>query len=89
METINEIEINLLGANFNCFILMLAFGGTIDQVISPVEGSDGDVLLRLIPDDDSQLYSCAQFFCTEKEANLIKDDPDHIKEFRNAVPLES
>ena len=81
-------QIDLLGATIKCYKLTGIFGGAVNEIQEPQEGTSGEFFVRMRPVEGKKMYSATQYFRDEDSLIVYQKDRKHIEYLQNATELK-
>lgn len=80
-------QIDLLGATITCYKLTGIFGGAVNEIQEPQEGTSGEFFVRMRPVKGKKMYSATQYFRDEDSLIVYQKDRKHIEHLQSATEL--
>ena len=80
-------QIDLLGATITCYKLTGIFGGAVNEIQEPQEGTSGEFFVRMRPVKGKKMYSATQYFRDEDSLIVYQKDRIHIEHLQSATEL--
>lgn len=81
-------QIDLLGATIKCYKLTGIFGGAVNEIQEPQEGTSGEFFVRMCPVEGKKMYSATQYFRDEDSLIVYQKDRKHIEHLQSATELK-
>lgn len=81
-------QIDLLGATIKCYKLTGIFGGAVNEIQEPQEGTSGEFFVRMRPVEGKKMYSATQYFRDEDSLIVYQKDRKHIEHLQSATELK-
>lgn len=81
-------QIDLLGATIKCYKLTGIFGGAVNEIQEPQEGTSGEFFIRMCPVEGKKMYSATQYFRDEDSLIVYQKDWKHIEHLQSATELK-
>lgn len=81
-------QIDLLGATIKCYKLTGIFGGAVDEIQEPQEGTSGEFFVRMRPVEGKKMYSATQYFRDEDSLIVYQKEQKHIEHLQSATELK-
>ncbi len=81
-------QIDLLGATIKCYKLTGIFGGAVNEIQEPKEGTSGEFFVRMCPVEGKKMYSATQYFRSKDSLVEYQKDRKHIERLQSATELK-
>lgn len=81
-------QFDLLGATIKCYKLTGIFGGAVNEIQEPQEGTSGEFFVRMRPVEGKKMYSATQYFRDEDSLIVYQKDRKHIEHLQSATELK-
>ena len=81
-------QIDLWGATIECYKLTGIFGGAVNEIQEPQEGTSGEFFVRMRPVEGKKMYSATQYFRDEDSLIVYQKDRKHIEHLQSATELK-
>ena len=81
-------QFDLLGATIKCYKLIGIFGGAVNEIQEPQEGTSGEFFVRMRPVEGKKMYSATQYFRDEDSLIVYQKDRKHIEHLQSATELK-
>ena len=81
-------QFDLLGATIKCYKLTGIFGGAVNEIQEPQEGTSGEFFVRMRPVEGQKMYSATQYFRDEDSLIVYQKDRKHIEHLQSATELK-
>ena len=81
-------QFDLLGATIKCYKLIGIFGGAVNEIQEPQEGTSGEFFVRMCPVEGKKMYSATQYFRDEDSLIVYQKDRKHIEHLQSATELK-
>lgn len=81
-------QIDLWGATIKCYKLTGIFGGAVNEIQEPQEGTSGEFFVRMCPVEGKKMYSATQYFRDEDSLIVYQKDRKHIEHLQSATELK-
>lgn len=81
-------QFDLLGATIKCYKLIGIFGGAVNEIQEPQEGTSGEFFVRMRPVEGKKMYSATQYFREEDSLIVYQKDRKHIEHLQSATELK-
>lgn len=81
-------QIDLLGTTIKCYRLTGIFGGAVNEIQEPQEGTSGEFFVKMRPVEGKKMYSATQYFRDEDSLIVYQKDRKYIEHLQSATELK-